>query len=320
MSQVLAFSGGVGGAKLALGLAKILPADRLTIACNTGDDFEHLGLNISPDLDTVMYTLVGESHPQQGWGLADESWRVMSRLESLAGQSWFRLGDLDLATHLYRTEGLRSGASLSQVTRELGERLGVAQRLLPATDQTLRTMVATDQGELAFQHYFVREQCRPKVLGLRYEGADIAQPQAEIAALLRSDQLACIVLCPSNPFLSIDPILNIAGMRELLRAAKAPVVAVSPLVAGQAIKGPTAKMMNELGLPLTARSIAAHYADILDGLVIDNADADQAADVQALGIAVRSCQTVMKTIDDRTHLADEVLRFAHSLRCRPDEH
>ena len=312
-SKVLAFSGGVGGAKLALGLAKRLPGEQLVIACNTGDDFEHLGLNISPDLDTVMYTLCGQSHPQQGWGLADESWRVMSRLESLAGPSWFRLGDRDLATHLYRTERLRSGASLSQVTQDLTERLGIAHRLLPATDQALRTIIASDQGDLAFQHYFVREQCRPKVLGLRYEGAELAVPQPEIFALLQSEDLACVVLCPSNPFLSIDPVLSISGMRELLAAVRAPVVAVSPIVAGQAIKGPTAKMMQEMGLPLTAHSIAAHYADILDGLVIDTADAAQAAEVEALGIRAHCCPTVMRTEEGRCRLADEILAFAATL-------
>lgn len=312
-SKVLAFSGGVGGAKLALGLAKQLPSEQLVIACNTGDDFEHLGLCISPDLDTVMYTLCGQSHPQQGWGLADESWRVMSRLEALGGPSWFRLGDLDLATHLYRSELLRKGATLSQVTLALCARLGIGQRLLPATDQALRTIIVSDQGDLAFQHYFVREQCRPKVLGLRYEGSEGALPQTEIAALLQSEELACVVLCPSNPFLSIDPILSITGMRELLRAVKAPVVAVSPIVAGQAIKGPTAKMMQEMGLPLTACSIAAHYADILDGLVIDAADAAEAAHVEALGIPVLCCPTVMRTQADRCRLADDVLAFARRL-------
>lgn len=310
---VLAISGGVGGAKLALGLSLQLPPQQLTIACNVGDDFEHLGLAISPDLDTVMYTLAGLSHPQQGWGLADESWRVMDKLAALGGPAWFRLGDLDLATHLQRTQRLRDGAVLSMITRELCMSLGIGTRVLPASDDPVRTMVRTDAGELSFQHYFVREQCRPAVRGLRYAGVETARPQADVEALLKGGQLACVVICPSNPFLSIDPVLNISGMRRLLSESGVPVVAVSPIVAGKAIKGPTAKMMMELGMPTTAAAIAEHYRDVLDGLVIDTSDDEQAESVAALGIKVRVCSTVMKTLEDRSRLAAEVLQFAAAL-------
>jgi LPPG:FO 2-phospho-L-lactate transferase len=237
----------------------------------------------------------------------------MEKLAALDGPDWFRLGDLDLATHLYRTQRLREGASLTTVTTALCTGLGIHARVLPASDDVVRTMVATDAGELPFQHYFVREQCRPAVRGLRFAGAENARPQAAIADLLQSGRLTCVVICPSNPFLSIDPILNIAGMRQLLADSGVPVVAVSPIVAGKALKGPTAKMMTELGLPITAATIAAHYRDILDGLVIDAADAEQRESVEALGVKVGVCSTVMKTMEDRSRLAGEVLQFAASL-------
>lgn len=316
--KVVALSGGVGGAKLALGLAHLLPQDELLIVCNTGDDFEHLGLSISPDLDTVMYTLAGISHPEQGWGLADESWRVMSRLEEIAGPAWFRLGDLDLATHLYRSQRLREGISLSRVTHELCKRLGVTTAIIPATDDRLRTQVETDNGALPFQHYFVRERCQPVVRGIQFEDAKKATVQGQLASLLEEEGVSCVVLCPSNPFLSIAPMLCIPGLQDALRKANVPIVAVSPIVAGKAIKGPTAKMMGELGLPVTAAGIADYYRDLIDGIIIDQTDIAQTKAIESMSIAVGTTQTVMRTLDDKRRLADDVIRFAHELASFPN--
>ena len=316
--KVVALSGGVGGAKLALGLANLLPPDELLIVCNTGDDFEHLGLSISPDLDTVMYTLAGINHSEQGWGLAGESWRVMSRLEEIAGPAWFRLGDLDLATHLYRSQRLREGASLSRVTHELCERLGVTTTIIPATDGRLRTQVGTDNGALPFQHYFVRERCQPVVRSIEFEGAQEARVPDQLASLLEEGGVWCVVLCPSNPFLSIAPMLCIPGLQDALRKANVPIIAVSPIVAGKAIKGPTAKMMGELGLPVTAAGIADYYRDLIDGIIIDKTDIAQTKAIESMSIVVRTTQTVMRTLDDKRRLADDVIRFAHELASFPN--
>lgn len=308
--RVLALSGGVGGAKLALGLSRLLAPEQLTIVCNTGDDFDHLGLRICPDLDTVMYTLAGRSNTELGWGLAGESWRVLDTLGQLGGDTWFRLGDMDIATHLARSEWLRQGLSLSQVTRSLCRALGVAHPLLPMSDDPVSTVVHSEQGELSFQHYFVREQCRPAVRGFDFRGIGQARPQPELMALLDSDELSAVVLCPSNPFVSIDPILRVPGIRAALRATRAPVIAVSPIVGGVAIKGPTAKMMAELNMPSSAAAVAEYYAGLLDGFIIDRTDAADAARIAAAGVAVHVAQTVMKTLDDRIMLAAEALRFA----------
>jgi len=308
--RVLALSGGVGGAKLALGLSKLLSPDQLTIACNTGDDFDHLGLRICPDLDTVMYTLSGRNNTELGWGLAGESWRVLETLGQLGGETWFRLGDMDIATHLARSEWLRQGETLSTATRRLCAALGVAHPLLPMSDDPVSTLVHTDQGVLSFQHYFVREQCRPAVRGFEFRGIDNARPQPELMALLDSADLAAVLICPSNPFVSVDPILKVPGVRAALRATRAPVIAVSPIVGGIAIKGPTAKMMAELDMPSSALAVAGHYGDLLDGFIIDETDAAQARDITGSGVAVRVAQTVMKTLDDRIMLAAEALRFA----------
>jgi LPPG:FO 2-phospho-L-lactate transferase len=311
--RYLALSGGVGGAKLALGLSKQLTPDELVIVCNTGDDFDHYGLHICPDLDTVMYTLAGRNNQEQGWGLANESWRVMETLAQLDGETWFRLGDLDIATHLQRGELLRRGLSLSAVTQALCQQLGVDYRVLPMSDDPIATIVNTAQGELSFQHYFVREQCRPEVRGFEFRGIDDAHPQRAFLELLASEDLDAVIICPSNPFVSIDPILQLPGVRNALADCAAPVVAVSPIVGGQAIKGPAAKMLRELNLQSSAFAVAQHYSDILDGFIIDSADADQAGAITALDIAVHVTPSIMTTLDDRVRLAVEVLRFAAAL-------
>ena len=310
MGKILAVSGGVGGAKLALGLSKILSPDELVVVANTADDFEHLGLSISPDLDTVMYTLAGISNPIQGWGLADESWNVMSALDALGAETWFRLGDRDLATHLERSWRLRGGETLTEVTAKLCARLGVQHRLIPMSDDPVRTVIKTADGDLPFQHYFVREQCRPAITGYFFGGLEQARAQPYLMDLLADEALAAIVICPSNPFVSVAPVLGLPGVRAAMKASRAPVIAVSPIVAGVAIKGPAAKMMKELKMPASALAVAEYYGDLLDGFVLDESDAGLLAAIQQTGIRASCEKTVMKTLDDRINLAKVVLSMA----------
>ncbi|MDB4470943.1 2-phospho-L-lactate transferase, partial [Deltaproteobacteria bacterium] len=284
--KVVAFTGGVGGAKLALGLSHRLSPLELSLVVNTADDFEHLGLSISPDIDTLLYTLAGINDPKQGWGLANESWQAMAALEQLGGETWFRLGDRDMATHLLRSERLREGDSLSEVTALLAQQLGIKHSILPMTDDPVRTRVKTASGELDFQHYFVREQCQPAITGFYFDGIEQAKPQPQLLPQLRDQSLQAIILCPSNPFLSVEPMLATPGIRAAMIKSSAPVVAVSPIVAGIAIKGPAAKMMQELSMPATALAVAEYYGDLLDGFVIDESDAGLADSIRALGIEV----------------------------------
>ena len=309
--QVLALSGGVGGAKLALGLYRVLPPDALTVVANTGDDFIHLGLAVSPDLDTLLYTLSGEANQELGWGRRDETWTFMAALQKLGGESWFRLGDGDLATHVERTRRLAAGESLSAIMDDFRRRLGIAARLLPASDDKVRTRLETDRGQLDFQDYFVRLRCEPAVRRLEFAGAETARPHPGLLAALADPVLRAVVICPSNPFISIDPILAVPGVRQALRACRAPVVAVSPIIAGKAVKGPTAKMMAELGLPVDAAVVARHYRDFLDAYVADEADRDAVA---GLDLPVVLAPTLMVTLEDRERLARIVLETADGLR------
>ena len=311
--MLLALAGGVGGAKLAAGLDRAL-GGALTVVVNTGDDFEHLGLSISPDVDTVMYTVAGINNPDTGWGLAGETWSFMAMLERLGGETWFRLGDQDLAIHVERTRRLASGESLSCVTSELCRTLGVRSRVVPMSDARVRTFVLTEQGELPFQHYFVRLRCEPAVRGLRFEGAADASMSEGFAEALRHPSLCGIVLCPSNPYLSIDPILNVQGVRGALAARRVPAVAVSPIVGGQALKGPAAKIMQELGREASAVEAARHYAGLIDGFVLDEVDAAQAPDIEALGLRACVSDTVMRDAASREALARRVLSFIESWR------
>lgn len=309
--KVLALCGGVGGAKLALGLYRILPPHSLLVSINTGDDFQHLGLHISPDIDTVIYTLAGLNDVERGWGLAGETWNFMDALSRLGGEIWFNLGDKDLATHVERTRRLKAGESLSAITGDFANRLGITALLMPMTDSSVATIVCTDEGRLAFQSYFVERQCRPQVQSILFEGAEAARIQPEVATAIADVSLDAIVICPSNPYLSVDPILALPGMRAALAAAPAPVVAVSPIIGGAAVKGPTAKIMTELGLPVTSHAVAAHYSDFLDGFVLDETDA---ADMERIDVPVLFAQTLMRTVDDRESLARSVVDFAASLR------
>ena len=308
MVDYLAITGGIGGAKLALGLSRTLPVDDVAFVVNTGDDFEHLGLRISPDIDTLLYTLSGLANPTLGWGRADETWSFMDTLEQLGGETWFRLGDKDLALHNRRTTLLAGGTSLTEATAILARALGIDHRVLPMSDDPVHTTVNTPDGPLAFQHYFVRDRCAPAVRSFEFSGIESARPNPAMMALL--DDLKGIIICPSNPFVSVDPLLNLPGVRAALKACSAPVVAVSPIIAGAAIKGPTAKMMAELGVPATAAQVAAHYGDLLDGFIVDQADAALAA---RLDLPTLATATVMVTLADRDALARTTLEFLAAL-------
>lgn len=311
---VIALCGGVGGAKLALGLQTIGLGNALAVIVNTGDDFEHLGLSICPDIDTVLYTLGGIADAARGWGRAGETWSFMAEWRALGGDDWFQLGDRDLATHILRTEALRSGRTLSGVTAELAHAFGVEARVLPMSDEPVRTCVRTDIGDLPFQRYFVQQRCKPVVREVVFAGADGARAAGGVTALLDTTATAAVVICPSNPYLSIDPILSVPGIRERLRDIDAPVVAVSPIIGGDAVKGPTAKIMRELGIGPSALSIAKHYHDLIDGLVIDNADAAERDAVEALGVAVHVTEAMMRDEADKARLAEEALGFAAQVR------
>jgi LPPG:FO 2-phospho-L-lactate transferase len=308
--QVVALCGGIGGAKLALGLSHIVDPERLSIIVNTGDDFEHLGLNISPDLDTVVYTLSDLADRARGWGRADETWHFMEALRELGGPGWFQLGDRDLAMNVERTRALRSGVTLSSFVARAARALGIRARILPMTDDPVQTVVETEDGRLGFQQYFVERRCAPVVRALHFAGADLAAPAPGVLEALSAPSLRAVVICPSNPYLSIDPILAVAGIRAGVMNAAAPVVAISPIIGGDAIKGPTVKIMSELGIAPTTASIAAHYHDLLDGLVIDDADADDAA---SLDVSVYTTRTLMNDLPDRIRLAKETLAFAETL-------
>ncbi len=307
--RVLALSGGIGGAKLALGLYRILPVGTLTVVANTGDDFEHLGLAISPDLDTLLYTLAGIDNRDTGWGRCHETWTFMAALEALGGETWFKLGDGDLATHVERTRRLAAGESLSAVTDDFRRRLGISARLLPMSDDPVRTRLLTEEGWLDFQDYFVRQRCAPAVREIVFAGAAAARPHPDFLAELANPDLKLVVICPSNPLISIDPVLSLPGVRAAMCSCRAPVVAVSPIIAGKAVKGPTAKMMAELGLPVDAASVARHYGDLLDHYVVDEEDAGLSPEAD---IPITATRTLMETLADRKALARTVLAVART--------
>jgi LPPG:FO 2-phospho-L-lactate transferase len=305
----IALSGGVGGAKLALGLAHVL-GDALTVVVNTGDDFEHLGLHISPDIDTAVYTLGGLANPELGWGRRGETWTFMETIAALGGETWFRLGDGDLAMHVERTRRLKAGETLSDVTDDIARKLGISAHIAPMSDDPVATVVDTDRGRLAFQHYFVREQCRPRVRSIHFENAGNARLSPALVSALADRRLAGIIVCPSNPYLSVDPLLAVPGMREALRQPGVPIVAVSPIVGRQAIKGPTAKIMDELGLAADVTTVARHYRDVIDGFVIDEVDGQSRSRIP---MPVEVAQTVMRSLEDRIALARTCLAFCGRL-------
>jgi LPPG:FO 2-phospho-L-lactate transferase len=313
--KIVALAGGVGGAKLAHGLAQILPPEDLTVIVNTGDDFEHLGLTICPDLDTVCYTLAGLANSETGWGRQNETWNTISNIEKLGGPNWFRLGDQDFGTHLERTRRLKEGQSLSQITKDFCKAWGIKQTVLPMTDSSVRTIVNTDEGELAFQEYFVHRHCEPRVKGFRFDGVEGAQPA--IGAREAIESAEAIVICPSNPWVSVDPILRVISLTptslpwgEGRRGEGKKVVAVSPIIGGQTVKGPAAKMYAELGIEPSALAVARHYQGLLSGFVLDNTDRHLSDKIETRTLVT---DTLMNSVADRARLAMNVLHFIGSL-------
>lgn len=307
--KIVAIAGGVGGAKLAHGLAQVLPPEDLTIIVNTGDDFEHYGLSISPDLDTVCYTLAGLANPETGWGRVNESWNVFENFSKLGGPDWFRLGDQDLGTHLERTRRLKSGDPLSQITRDFCKAWGIKQTVLPMSDRPVRTIVETDEGDLAFQEYFVHRRCEPRVTGFRFEGLNRAEAAPGTCEAIQMAE--AIVICPSNPWVSVDPILKVLSLTPAFSSdeKKMPVVAVSPIIGGETVKGPAAKMYRELGIEPSAWAVANHYRGLVTGFVLDTVDAQLEESVRGLNMQTLVTNTLMKSHDNRWQLANEVLNF-----------
>jgi len=298
--KVTALAGGVGAARFLRGLVRVVDPADITVIVNTADDEHFHGLAVSPDLDTVTYTLAGAEHPEQGWGLADETFRVMDALDRYGRPTWFRLGDRDLATHLYRTERLAAGATLSEVTREIATAWGVVPRLLPMSDDRVATRITvrrTAEGVPAFeevllmQEWFVRERAEPPVVGVTFVGAERARPAPGVLdALAAADT---ILVCPSNPVISIGPILAVPGVRDALVARRERVVGVSPIIAGAPVKGPADRLMDPLGIEVSCVGVARHYADLCSVLVIDSGDAGRASDVEAAGVRAVVADTLM---------------------------
>jgi LPPG:FO 2-phospho-L-lactate transferase len=319
MGRIVALCGGVGGAKLADGLQQCLPPGTLEIIVNTGDDFEHRGLPICPDLDTVLYTLAGVANTEQGWGRAHESWQVQAEWQALGLDTWFQLGDRDIALHLHRRELQSARMSLTQITRVLALEMRVPSGLLPMCDEPAPTVVLTEQGEMSFQEYFVKHRCRPAARGFRYGAEGHATLTAEVRSALEQAGLEGIVLCPSNPYLSIIPMLRVPGLRELLVRAQVPIIAVSPLIGGAAVKGPAAKIMQELELDVNALEIAKGYRDFLDLMLIDEQDAALIAAREADDPELEVAPILMRTPEDRRRLAAVCLSLLRraSLRRAP---
>jgi len=304
--NVVLLAGGVGGAKLADGLAQILPAQRLNIVVNTGDDFQHLGLKICPDLDTVMYMLAGVNNDETGWGRQNESWRTISEAGRLGGPDWFKLGDLDLATHLVRSHMLEEGKPLTAATRQLCQRFGVSVSVLPMSDQPAPTTIESDDGIRPFQEWFVKERWQPAANKIHFP-EDIKASPAVMSALQKAD---LVLIAPSNPFVSIDPILNVYPIKSMVTDLPMAVVAVSPIIGGRAVKGPAAKMMAEMGMPVTAAAVADYYGDLIDGFVYDQEDAGT---LEGLDVAHLAVDSWMQDQADRVRLAKDVLAFASEL-------
>ena len=308
--KILAITGGVGGAKLALGLSKILSPEQVMFAVNIADDFTHLGLHISPDIDSLTYALAEQNNQELGWGRAGETWQFIETLGSLGGENWFRLGDKDMALHMRRTGLLNDGTTLTAATVEITRRMGIAHGVMPISNDPIRTVVQTERGNLAFQHYFVRERCQPSVSGFRFDGIE----NATINPVIRGYLTDCdgIIICPSNPFVSVAPVIEVAGF--LAATGHIPTIAVSPIVRGAAIKGPAAKMMQELNIPSTALAVAEHYQGkypgLLDGFVIDASDAE---DLDQFNLPTVATPSVMVSLTDRIALAERCLSFYDEL-------
>ena len=302
-------SGGVGGAKLVLGLSQVLNNDDFMTIVNTGDDFVHLGLKICPDIDTIIYTLAELVDQERGWGLKDESWNFLDKTKLLGGESWFNLGDKDLATHVHRTQRLAKGEDLTSITKNLASSFGVEAKIVPMTNDLVSTVVETREGDLAFQHYFVRDRCLPIVKRFRFEGIKSSVINPSIKEYGEENNKSAVLLAPSNPFVSIDPIIGVPGMTEELVKMKGPKIAISPIINNKAVKGPAAKMMQELGIPSTSIEVTNHYKGLIDAVVIDHADAALSEKIEDMGIKVFVTNTVMHSLKEKITLANECLNF-----------
>ena len=309
--KVLALAGGVGGAKLAAGLQDALPPGELAVVVNTADDFDLWGLRICPDIDTVMYTLAGVANPETGWGIVDETFDSLDMLARYGEDTWFKLGDRDLATHVLRTARLRAGEPLTEITADLSAALGVGSVILPMCDGPVATVLDTPDGPLEFQEYFVRRHQRDEVLGMRLRGIGDARPTDAVVQALAAADL--VVLCPSNPIVSIGPILALRGMREALASSSVPTVAVSPIIGGRALKGPADRMLASLGHEVSPAGVARMYEGLVDGMVIDEVDEGERPGIEALGVRVLATSAVMRDGPDRARLAREVLGFGAGL-------
>ena len=299
--KIVAFAGGVGGAKFADGLAQVLPPEDLTVIVNTGDDFEHYGLYICPDLDTVCYTLAGMANPDTGWGRVNETWNVIENAARLGGPAWFRLGDQDLGTHLERTRRLKEGQTLSQITEDFCKAWDIQSTILPMSDQPVRTMVETEEGDLAFQEYFVHRRCEPRVRGFRFEGVEAAEPAPGVKEAIQAAD--AVIICPSNPWVSINPILHV------VKSIEYPVIAISPIIGGKTVKGPAAKMYHELGIEPSAVAVARQYCGLITGFVFDTLDRQLEDEIKSLDLRTLVTNTLMHSHDDRKQLASRILSF-----------
>ena len=305
--KIVALAGGVGAARFLTGLVRVAEPENLTAVVNTGDDFEWMGLTVCPDLDTLTYSFSGIANQEQGWGIQGDTVGCLARLGMLGGPSWFRVGDRDLATHLFRTQALRNGDGLARVTDEIRKRHGVSSRLLPMTEAAVRTMIHTAEGVLSFQDYFVRLQCKPEVREVEFRGIEGARPAPGVLSAIAECDL--ILVCPSNPFVSIEPILEVAGIRSALVRERDKVTAVTPIVAGRALKGPTATMMLARGLKVSASSVASMYCDFLSGFILDERDSRLANEIDQMGVRVQTANTIMDSDESKLELARRTLHF-----------
>jgi LPPG:FO 2-phospho-L-lactate transferase len=310
--KILALSGGVGGAKLCRGLDQITDKDELVIIANTGDDFLYLGFYISPDIDTLIYTLSGENNIETGWGRTNETWKAHNVMRELGADNWFKLGDKDLEMHVYRSKEIQNGTSLTEITQKVSKIWNINSKILPMSNNSVKTIIESDIGTLSFQEYFVKKKCMPKVESITFKNKK-AKTSQTILDEMNDKNLTAIVFAPSNPYLSIDPILSLSEIKTFLHASSTPVIAVSPVVDGQAIKGPTTKIMTELGLEPSAVTIAKHYDGLIDGLILDVLDQSLVSQVEDMGIRTKVMNTVMHNDQDKIQLAQGVLDFAQEI-------
>ncbi|HVF92507.1 MAG TPA: 2-phospho-L-lactate transferase [Blastocatellia bacterium] len=314
MMKITALAGGVGAAKFLLGLSRVLSPEEITIIANTGDDIELFGLRICPDIDTLAYTLSGVINEETGWGIKGDTFESLKWMARYGEASWFNLGDRDLATHIHRTDRLRRGRSLAEVTEHISRALGVRERILPMTESYTPTRVVTDEGEMHFQEYFVRRRCEPKVREIKFDAIESARPGPGVESAIRDAD--AVIICPSNPFISIGPILAVPGVREALKETRATRLAITPIIGGKALKGPAAEMLRDLGHEVSARGVAGFYRELVDIFVLDQTDAELRPGIEALGPRAAILDTIMKTLDDKRRLAREVMRVLKDARGR----